>query len=136
MVYRFRSTGAGKSGGLADVAKALPQALKALHQQVAIALPAYRSVPGKEDAELVLETELTHWPHTQYRVLKRDLDGVPIYLIDCPAYFDRPALYAENNQAYADNGERFGFSLQRVWTYCRNSVFSLTSFMRMIGTQA
>ncbi|WP_200855125.1 glycogen/starch synthase, partial [Klebsiella pneumoniae] len=66
-----------KSGGLADVAKALPQALKALHQQVAIALPAYRSVPGKEDAELVLETELTHWPHTQYRVLKRDLDGVP-----------------------------------------------------------
>ncbi|EOX4126823.1 glycogen synthase, partial [Vibrio cholerae] len=98
-----------KSGGLADVAKALPQALKALHQQVAIALPAYRSVPGKEDAELVLETELTHWPHTQYRVLKCELDGVPIYLIDCPAYFDRPALYAENNQAYADNGERFGF---------------------------
>ncbi len=98
-----------KSGGLADVAKVLPQALKALHQQVAIALPAYRSVPGKEDAELVLETELTHWPHTQYRVLKRDLEGVPIYLIDCPAYFDRPALYAENNQAYADNGERFGF---------------------------
>lgn len=31
-----------KSGGLADVAKALPQALKALHQQVAIALPAYQ----------------------------------------------------------------------------------------------
>lgn len=98
-----------KSGGLADVAKALPQALKALHQQVAIALPAYRSVPGREEAELVLETELTHWPHTSYRVLKRDLDGVPVYLIDCPAYFDRPALYAENNQAYSDNGERFGF---------------------------
>lgn len=98
-----------KSGGLADVAKALPQALKALHQQVAIVLPAYRTVPGKEHAELVLETELMHWPHTPYRVLKRDLDGVPIYLIDCPMYFDRPALYAESNQAYVDNGERFGF---------------------------
>ncbi|MGL4828614.1 MAG: glycogen synthase GlgA [Vibrio sp.] len=98
-----------KSGGLADVAKALPQALKTLHQQVAIALPAYCSIPGKEEAELVLDTELTHWPHTRYRVLKRDLEGIPVYLIDCPAYFDRPALYAENNQAYADNGERFGF---------------------------
>ncbi|MGL4380503.1 MAG: glycogen synthase GlgA [Vibrio sp.] len=98
-----------KSGGLADVAKALPQALKALHQQVAIALPAYRAVPGREDAELVLDTELTHWPHTQYRVLKCDVEGIPVYLFDCPAYFDRPALYAESNQAYADNGERFGF---------------------------
>lgn len=98
-----------KSGGLADVAKALPKALQELDHQVAIVLPAYRSIPGLNEAPVVLETELTHWPHTQYRVREMQLDGVSVYLIDCPHYFDRPEMYGENNQAYSDNGERFGF---------------------------
>ena len=98
-----------KSGGLADVAKALPKALQELGHQVAIVLPAYRKIPDKNALPVVLETELTHWPHTHYLVRKTELDGVLVYLIDCDAYFDRPELYAEQNQAYADNGERFSF---------------------------
>ncbi|PNH94880.1 glycogen synthase GlgA [Vibrio diazotrophicus] len=98
-----------KSGGLADVAKALPKALLELGHEVAIVLPGYRTVPDKNSSPVILETELTHWPHIRYQVRQTELEGVPIYLIDCDAYFDRPELYAERNQAYHDNGERFGF---------------------------
>lgn len=98
-----------KSGGLADVAKALPKALMELGHQVAIVLPGYRAVPEKDAYPVIIETELTHWPHIRYQVRQGELDGVPLYFIDCDTYFDRPELYAENNQAYTDNGERFGF---------------------------
>lgn len=98
-----------KSGGLADVAKALPQALQNLQQDVRITIPAYTGIEQLADADLVLDTELMSWPHTAYRVLKLNLGDNPVYLIDCPPYFDRPSMYAENNQAYTDNGERFAF---------------------------
>ncbi len=101
--------GVVKSGGLADVAKALPKALQELGHQVAIVLPAYRSVPELFSLPIILEAELTHWPHTPYCVRKGMVDNVDIYFIDCNTYFDRPELYGEHNQAYADNGERFGF---------------------------
>jgi len=98
-----------KSGGLADVAKALPKALQELGHHVAIVIPGYRTLPNRESCPVILDTELAHWPHIKYQVRQHELDGVPVYLIDCDTYFDRPQLYAENNQAYPDNGERFGF---------------------------
>jgi starch synthase len=98
-----------KSGGLADVAKALPKALQELGKEVAITLPGYQKLPNKDQYEFVLATELEHWPHTPYQVKKTYLDGVEVYVIECDRYFDRPELYAEHNRAYADNGERFGF---------------------------
>lgn len=101
--------GVVKSGGLADVAKALPKALSDLGHQVAIVLPGYQKIAHKADMPVILETELAHWPHTHYQVRQTELDGVTVYLIDCDAYFERPELYAEHNQAYDDNGERFSF---------------------------
>lgn len=98
-----------KSGGLADVAKALPEALHQLHQDVRITIPAYHGIENLSDAEVLLETQLTTWPHTEYRVLRLFLAEVPVYLIDCQPYFNRSSMYAENNQAYPDNGERFAF---------------------------
>ncbi|MDD9177191.1 MULTISPECIES: glycogen synthase GlgA [Aliivibrio] len=98
-----------KSGGLADVAKALPKSLKKLGHNVSIAMPAYITIPGRDDADILLSTKLEHWPHTAYQVRALDVDGVPVFAIECAEYFDRAEMYAENNQAYADNGERFAF---------------------------
>ncbi|EDP59024.1 glycogen synthase GlgA [Vibrio sp. AND4] len=98
-----------KSGGLADVAKALPKALRDLQQDVRIAIPAYTGIEQLSQAETVLEADLTCWPYTSYRVLRLTLGETPVYLIDCPPYFNRPSMYAESNQAYPDNGERFAF---------------------------
>ncbi len=98
-----------KSGGLADVAKALPKALMDLGHKIRIAIPGYRNAPGRNECKIVLDTQLSHWPHTPYQVRCSSSDGVEVYYIDCDRYFDRPELYAEHNRAYADNGERFGF---------------------------
>ncbi|WP_394144557.1 glycogen synthase GlgA [Vibrio atypicus] len=98
-----------KSGGLADVAKALPEAMKQLQQDVRLTLPAYQKVAGIESAPVLLETQLEYWPHTAYKVRELSAAGVTVYAIDCSQYYDRPEMYAENNQAYADNGERFAF---------------------------
>ncbi len=98
-----------KSGGLADVAKALPKSLKKLGHQVNIVMPAYQSISGRDAADILLETTLTHWPHTPYQVRALEVDGISVFGIECAEYFDRAEMYAENNQAYSDNGERFAF---------------------------
>ncbi|EJN6826404.1 glycogen synthase GlgA [Vibrio cidicii] len=98
-----------KSGGLADVARALPETLVELEQDARLVIPAYSAIDGLADDEVVLESQLDFWPHTSYQVKQRMLGDLPVYLIACTAYFDRPAMYAENNQSYVDNGERFAF---------------------------
>jgi starch synthase len=98
-----------KSGGLADVAKALPKAFQQQGKQVAIALPAYAKIIDNHPTDVVLDTRLNHWPHTPYQVRRMNFDGVDVYLIDNEHYFNRPEMYAENNKAYPDNAERFSF---------------------------
>ncbi|MDN3609589.1 glycogen synthase GlgA [Vibrio ostreicida] len=98
-----------KSGGLADVAHALPKALDELDQDVRLTLPAYRQIPNIDCAPVLLTTQLDLWPHTEYKVRQLESAGVTAYAIDCEKYFDRSEMYAEDNQAYSDNGERFAF---------------------------
>lgn len=98
-----------KSGGLADVAKALPKSLKEQGHNVQIVMPAYKTIAGRDDAEIILTTQLEHWPHTAYQVRSLSIDGISVFAIESGDYFERAEMYAENNQAYADNGERFAF---------------------------
>jgi len=101
-----------KTGGLADVAKALPLALKRRGHDVRIVMPYYASIAGREKSQHLGGFTLPTRPgHTDipYQVRQMELDDVPVLLIDFPNYFDRKSLYAENNNAYPDNGERFAF---------------------------
>lgn len=100
-----------KTGGLADVAKALPLYLKQQEHDVRIILPFYRTLKRRDEAKLVAHG-LVDQPNIEplaYQIYQLEVDGVCCYLIDYPPYFDRPQPYAENNQAYGDNGERFAF---------------------------
>lgn len=101
-----------KTGGLADVAKSLPAALQALGHDVRIVMPCYRPVAARDEAETALTTELyvpTQPQAVPYQVKTLKSGEIPVYAVDAPHYFDRPEIYAENNQGYADNGERFAF---------------------------
>ncbi len=98
-----------KSGGLADVARALPESLVSLGQDVRLSIPGYSNIQGLYEAPVVLKSELDFWPHTPYQVRQLALGEVVVYAIECERYFDRPQMYAEHNQAYIDNGERFAF---------------------------
>jgi starch synthase len=101
-----------KTGGLADVAGALPVALRRRKQDVRVVLPKYRSVNASAFG-------LTRRPEKLIIPVKESLvdvalwEGrmngrVPVYFIDAPKYFDRSGLYQDDNgDDYADNDERF-----------------------------
>jgi starch synthase len=95
-----------KTGGLADVAGALPKALAKLGHKVRVVMPRYdvekiesrgELMPG----ELIVPFDFTERPTPVYI----DQSGeVPVYFIDAPEYFSRGKLYGE-----ADDAERFAF---------------------------
>ncbi|HEY7745101.1 MAG TPA: glycogen synthase GlgA [Desulfuromonadales bacterium] len=105
-----------KSGGLADVAGALPRALRRLGHDVRIVLPCYRTVrqrfPLAETGigiEAIIDGRLR-----RAEVRQTSLDDVPVYLVDQSRYFDRDGLYGTPTGDYPDNAERFGFFCRAV----------------------
>ncbi len=101
-----------KTGGLADVAGSLPQALIEEGHDVRLVIPQYKQIPEKyqERMESVchFRTKLA-WRDTYLGVNKLEEDGVPVYFIDNKHYFDRDSIY-EN----ADKHEQFAFFSQAV----------------------
>lgn len=111
-----------KTGGLADVASALPKALSQIGHDVSIIAPHYpqihakhRDLPPVEDINVALRVPVGQ-KFVDAKVLKSHLPGskVAVYLIDQPGYFDRPGIYVENDQDYRDNCERFVFFSRAV----------------------
>jgi starch synthase len=96
-----------KTGGLADVAGALPPAIADLGHEVTVVVPAHRRT---------VDEPAPGTPHGEVRalglaarvsvVLHR---GVRVVFLDCPALYVRPALYSLADQDYPDNPVRFAF---------------------------
>ncbi len=93
-----------KTGGLADVAKALPLAYSASGHDVVIVMPAYQQVIN--DLGLVEQGEFVSSGQTFTRYVYQL--GTVTVLLAGHSSFNRAGLYAENNIAYSDNGQRFG----------------------------
>ena len=109
-----------KTGGLADVVGALSAALRARGQEVAVALPRYRSV-ALEGAERVHE-HLSIWLAAGaffdadiWRTAHRE---VPYFFIDCPPLYDRAGIYGEAAD-YPDNHVRFAVLCQAALALVR-----------------
>jgi starch synthase len=101
-----------KTGGLADVAGALPKFLARRGAEVRVFLPLYREVKAKGlRLEPVLEEAVLEMGggKLSYAVLAHRADGVTIFFIDRPAFYDRDGLYGTAAGDYPDNGERFAF---------------------------
>jgi len=99
-----------KTGGLADVAGALPSALRDLGHDVRLVLPRYRGI-STDGAESVLPLHLPLAGTTFEGAVRegRTPAGVPVYFVECPALFDREGLYGEGGRDYPDNLTRFAF---------------------------
>ena len=108
-----------KTGGLADVAGALPRELEKLGHEVVVFMPAYQ-VTRKSNQEITSTTINLEIPIGKElvtgRLLKSSLpqSNVVVYLVDHDEYFGRDALYGENGSDYADNCERFTFFCRSV----------------------
>ena len=108
-----------KTGGLADVANALPIELSRLGHNVTVMLPAYRCT---EHCGVPIETTPHHFDVpigsklVPGRLLRSQLPGssVTVYLVDQPDYFHRAELYREKGEDYRDNCERFAFFCRGV----------------------
>jgi starch synthase len=99
-----------KTGGLADVAHSLPNALADLGVDVRVMLPAYREVLARVDRLRTLgwltlsggrEVRLFEAAHSEC--------SAPLWLVDAPAMFDRPGLpYGDAEGVdWPDNPQRF-----------------------------
>ena len=100
-----------KSGGLADVAGALPAALTAAGCDVRVLLPAFPQIAqGVGGSEPVAEIT-TPWGGTaQLRLgVLPGTTRIPAYLIDAPALYGRGGnpYQDEHQQPYPDNHRRF-----------------------------
>src|ERR1051325_4598238 len=95
-----------KTGGLADVAGALPKALLKHEVDARIILPLHRQIDRGVLSESVIEDVPVEWRgHVRpTRVYQSDVDGAPAYLIDAPEYFDKPSIYG-----YSNDHERYAF---------------------------
>jgi starch synthase len=97
-----------KTGGLGDVAGALPQALARLGHRVVLVLPRYRGLAVDGVVERLPITIAGRTLEAAFT--ERDVaNGVRAILVDCPELFDRAELYGAGNSDYPDNAVRFAF---------------------------
>jgi len=98
-----------KTGGLADVAGSLPVALLKQSQDVRLLLPAYPEVISKISRSKILTTHAYYG--LQATIIETRLPGsnVLVWLVDCPAVFNRPGgpYIDQHGEAWDDNALRF-----------------------------
>jgi starch synthase len=95
-----------KTGGLADVAGALPKALQKQDVDARIILPLHQQIDRNLLTGSIIEDVPVEWRgHLRpTRVLQSDAAGATAYLIDAPEYFEKPSIYG-----YSNDHERYAF---------------------------
>jgi len=116
-----------KTGGLADVAGALPKELKALGCDIRVVLPLYKMAKesGMEMKKIIskLKTLLGREEVAGDIYLSTYGNGVPAYLIQKDEFYHRDYLYGTPTGDYPDNMERFTFLCRMALTLCKELGF-------------
>jgi len=111
-----------KTGGLADVAGALPAALQGLGVEVRVLLPCYGMIKqGQLPLSLVaenLEGQLGSQP-LSFDLMGASHHGVPFYFVVRDEFYERRQLYGTPKGDYFDNLARFSFFCSTVLAVCR-----------------
>lgn len=94
-----------KTGGLADVAGALPQALEQLGEEVIIVMPRYKAISDSKFKIQRLKEDIA------YSVIG---NNIRVYFVENDEYFNRDGLYTDKTGDYKDNLERFSFYGKRT----------------------
>ena len=104
-----------KTGGLADVLGALPQALARLGCDVTLVVPRYR---GSDAGTLVERFELrVGGVIASIGLHEAQLGGARVVLVDEPSLYDRDQLYAGDGGDYPDNPRRFAVLVRAAFEF-------------------
>lgn len=101
-----------KTGGLADVAGALPKYLARLGVDIRLFMPFYREVKKKKFAlKKIINNQPIDWNSKKehFSIWETQQGAFPAYFIEKDEYYDRDHLYGTAQGDYPDNGERFAF---------------------------
>ena len=100
------------SGGLADVAGALPKALRKRVIGCRVVMPLYETVSEELRSQMRFITSITvpvAWRRQYCGIFEAKVGSVTYYLLDNQYYFKRPNLYG-----YYDDAERYAFFSRAV----------------------
>ncbi len=106
-----------KTGGLADVAGALPKALRQHACDAVVILPRYQQIDPAHLNDKIIEDVPVEWRGQirPTRVWQSNAAGAAAYLIEAPEYFSRPSIYG-----YGDDHERFAFFSRAALALCKH----------------
>ncbi len=100
------------SGGLADVAGALPKALRRRLVGARVVLPLYDCISQEMREKMTFLTSIVvpvAWRRQYCGIFEAKVGSVTYYLLDNQYYFKRPGLYG-----YYDDAERYAFFARAV----------------------
>ena len=101
-----------KTGGLADVAGALPKALLSKGCDARVIMPLYKCIkeknlPLKKVKTDIFRKDLGHFD--KFDLYMYQQDNVTTYFVENDKFFDREELYNTPEGDYEDNAQRFAF---------------------------
>jgi starch synthase len=118
----FEASPFSKTGGLGDVAGALPAHIKSDDYDCRVILPLLSSIPEKykEKMKFVMEYQVNlGWRSLYCGLFTLRMGGVTYYFLDNEYYFNRASIYGE-----FDDGERVAFFskavLDTIWHIRKN----------------
>jgi starch synthase len=105
-----------KTGGLGDVAGALPKALRQIGHDAFLITPCYWQTKSEHLWRTVIDYLPVNWRGGTYpaKVFYSEANGSPTFLIDAPSYFHRDSIYG-----YQEDYERFAFFNHAALTLIR-----------------
>ncbi len=101
-----------KTGGLGDVAGALPKALRRRGVDARLVMPLYAGIDWNALERLDGSLQVPMWwgmARSSVRLGRLPRSDAPVYFLEYHRFFDRPHLYGPPGDAYHDNLERFTF---------------------------
>ena len=110
-----------KTGGLADVTGALPEALERLGHSSTTVLPRYRGVTVPDAARRVpMRVTLGVVEYDAVLHVVQVSEHRRVVFVDIPALFDRAGLYTTDGRDFPDNADRFGMLAAAALDFASN----------------
>lgn len=97
-----------QTGGLGDMLDSLGQALFTEGVPTTYIMPRFSGIDVTSLLQVDEQRKIIGGEEITARIFKgKHPSGIPTYFIDIPRFYDRPTLYGEHGEGYADNAIRF-----------------------------